>query len=115
MIIRIWLLASLLVQFSCGANTQSVSASVPITTSNQSIIRYDSIHHPVVARHGMVVTQNELASRVGQTILEQGGNAVDATVAIGFALAVTLPRAGNYRMVNTVITNNALIRSRYRY
>lgn len=95
MIIRIWLLASLLVQFSCGTNTQSVNTSAPITTSNQSIIRYDSIHHPVVAHHGMVVTQNELASRVGQTILEEGGNAVDAAVAIGFALAVTLPRAGN--------------------
>ena len=95
MIMRIWLLASLLVQFSCMANTQSVDIASPITTSNQTIIRYDSIHHPVVARHGMVVTQNELASRVGQNILEQGGNAIDATVAIGFALAVTLPRAGN--------------------
>jgi gamma-glutamyltranspeptidase/glutathione hydrolase len=50
---------------------------------------------PVVARHGMVVTQEAAASRVGLDILKRGGNAVDAAVAIGFALAVTLPRAGN--------------------
>ncbi len=50
---------------------------------------------PVVARHGMVVTQEAAASRVGLDILKRGGNAVDAAVAVGFALAVTLPRAGN--------------------
>ncbi len=50
---------------------------------------------PVVARHGMVVTQEATASRVGLDILKRGGNAVDAAVAVGFALAVTLPRAGN--------------------
>ena len=43
----------------------------------------------------MVVSQNEMATRVGVDILRQGGNAVDASVAVGFALAVTLPRAGN--------------------
>ncbi len=50
---------------------------------------------PVVAEHGMVVTQEAVASRVGLDILKRGGNAVDAAVAVGFALAVTLPRAGN--------------------
>ncbi len=50
---------------------------------------------PVVARHGMVVSQEAEASRVGLDILKRGGNAVDAAVAVGFALAVTLPRAGN--------------------
>ncbi len=49
---------------------------------------------PVVARHGMVVTQEAAASRVGRDVLRLGGNAVDAAVAVGFALAVTLPRAG---------------------
>lgn len=61
----------------------------------QPIIRYDTIHHPVEGRFGMVVSQNSIATSVGHTILAQGGNAVDAAVAVGFALAVTLPRAGN--------------------
>jgi len=51
--------------------------------------------HPVVARNAMVVSQEALASQVGAMVLRQGGNAVDAAVAIGFALAVTLPQAGN--------------------
>jgi gamma-glutamyltranspeptidase / glutathione hydrolase len=50
---------------------------------------------PVVARHGMIVSQEAAASRVGLDILKRGGNAIDAAVAVGFALAVTLPRAGN--------------------
>jgi gamma-glutamyltranspeptidase/glutathione hydrolase len=50
---------------------------------------------PVIATHGMVVTQEAEASRVGLDVLKRGGNAVDAAVAVGFALAVTLPRAGN--------------------
>jgi len=61
----------------------------------QPIIRYDSIHHPVKGRFGMVVSQNSIATSVGQGILAKGGSAVDAAVAVGFALAVTLPRAGN--------------------
>jgi gamma-glutamyltranspeptidase/glutathione hydrolase len=50
---------------------------------------------PVVARHGMVASQEARATRIGVEVLEQGGNAVDAAVAIGFALAVTHPQAGN--------------------
>lgn len=53
------------------------------------------IAQPVVQKHGMVSSQEALASKVGLEILKQGGNAVDAAVAVGFALAVTLPRAGN--------------------
>ena len=49
---------------------------------------------PVLARHGMVVTQEAAASRVGLEVVKRGGNAVDAAGAVGFALAVTLPRAG---------------------
>ncbi len=52
------------------------------------------IVHPVVARNGMVATSEALASRVGVDILKAGGNAIDAAVAIGFTLAVTLPGAG---------------------
>ncbi|MCC8966130.1 gamma-glutamyltransferase [Bradyrhizobium sp. Pear76] len=47
------------------------------------------------AEHGMVVAQEKLAARVGADVLRQGGNAVDAAVATGFAMAVTYPRAGN--------------------
>jgi gamma-glutamyltranspeptidase/glutathione hydrolase len=55
----------------------------------------DAIHHLVVGRHGMVVSQDAHATRVGHGVLVSGGNAFDAAVAVGFALAVTLPRAGN--------------------
>src|SRR5437868_12570087 len=49
----------------------------------------------VAARHAMVATQETRATRIGVQVLERGGNAVDAAVAIGFAMAVTYPRAGN--------------------
>jgi gamma-glutamyltranspeptidase/glutathione hydrolase len=51
--------------------------------------------HAVVAEHGMVVAQEKIAARLGADVLRRGGNAVDAAVATGFALAVTYPRAGN--------------------
>ncbi|MGP1720249.1 gamma-glutamyltransferase [Shewanella frigidimarina] len=50
---------------------------------------------PIYAKHGMVSSQEALASQIGVEILKQGGNAVDAAVAVAYALAVTLPRAGN--------------------
>src|ERR1700733_1191390 len=50
---------------------------------------------PVAAEHGMVVTAQHLATEVGVDILRKGGNAVDAAVAVGYALAVVYPAAGN--------------------
>jgi gamma-glutamyltranspeptidase/glutathione hydrolase len=50
---------------------------------------------PVRAQHGMVVAQEPFAADVGLAVLKNGGNAVDAAVAVGFALAVTHPQAGN--------------------
>ena len=63
--------------------------------AQQSYIDYLSPYHPTVSNKGMVVTQNNLSSDVGIEILNKGGNAIDAAVAVGFSLAVTLPRAGN--------------------
>lgn len=50
---------------------------------------------PVAAENGMVVTAQQLATRVGVDVLKDGGNAVDAAVAVGYALAVVYPAAGN--------------------
>lgn len=50
---------------------------------------------PVIGRNGMVTSREKMASQVGADILKAGGNAVDAGVAVGFALAVTYPQAGN--------------------
>jgi gamma-glutamyltranspeptidase / glutathione hydrolase len=50
---------------------------------------------PVKSRNGMVVSSSKLASIVGNEIFKKGGNAIDAAVAVGFALAVTYPSAGN--------------------
>lgn len=61
----------------------------------EAIYAENAIEHPVWAKNGMVASQEALASAIGRDILQQGGNAVDAAVAVGFALAVTLPRAGN--------------------
>ena len=61
-------------------------------------IKYDTsypIISPVYAKQGMVVSEQALASQVGLDILKRGGNAIDAAVAVGFALAVVLPNAGN--------------------
>ncbi len=55
----------------------------------------EAIFHPVIAKNGMVASQEELATEAGLEVLKEGGNAIDAAVTIGFTLAVTLPRAGN--------------------
>ena len=61
----------------------------------QTTLDYDNRIHPELAQDYMVVSQNHHSTDAGYQILKQGGNAIDAAVAVGFALAVTLPRAGN--------------------
>lgn len=83
-----------------GTGESKLSAQEYRTTAagQAAAAAYDSslpVFHPVVAERGMVASEQALASKVGLDILKAGGNAVDAAVAIGFALAVTLPNAGN--------------------
>lgn len=78
------------------SNADSVPmASNADTSTLIPIIDYKERFLPVIARSGMVVGPEQLAAEVGAQILRQGGNAIDAAVATGFALAVTYPRAGN--------------------
>ncbi|MCL2914264.1 gamma-glutamyltransferase [Shewanella corallii] len=87
-------LLSLSIPFAASANTGSVSV-LPLSLGNQAIFSYQATAQPEWAQNGMVASQEAVATQVGVDILKQGGNAVDAAVAVGFALAVTLPRAGN--------------------
>lgn len=66
-----------------------------ISQAQSPIFSSKALHHPVVAKNGMVASQHPLATQVGLEILQEGGNAIDAAVGVGFALAVVLPRAGN--------------------
>ena len=61
---------------------------MPLISANARLL-------PILAKNGMVSSQEHRASAIGADVLKRGGNAVDAAVAVGFALAVTLPRAGN--------------------
>lgn len=83
-----------LIGLSLGASALADITSNKIN-QDQAIYSQMAIHHPVWAKHGMVASQEALATKIGVDILKQGGNAIDAAVAVGYALAVTLPRAGN--------------------
>src|SRR5437588_8136818 len=80
--------AGLLAAVSFAAAQTAPPAPAPILTNTARFL-------PVVAKHGMVASQERRATHVGVEILKAGGNAVDAAVAVGFALAVTHPQAGN--------------------
>ena len=90
-------LLSVCVVFTVGnvplGSAQSTLPSMP--AADAPIIDYQNRYLPAYGRAGMVVSPEELAGEIGLDMLKQGGNAVDAAVATGFALAVTLPRAGN--------------------
>ncbi len=71
-------IATWLIVFGCVAGTAQAASPAPVAAEN-----------------GMVVTAQHLATRVGVDVLKDGGNAVDAAVAVGYALAVVYPAAGN--------------------
>ena len=83
-LVTIALLASLVAAIPAEAQRRNAYAPPPP----------DSIH-AVAAEHGLVVAQEKISAQIGADILRHGGNAIDAAVATGFAMAVTYPRAGN--------------------
>ncbi|KAB7615447.1 gamma-glutamyltransferase [Amylibacter sp. SFDW26] len=87
MITRRKLLATAAILTAANAST--------VLAQNAAILSGQDRFHPIVAENGMVAAQEKVAAQVGVDILKAGGNAVDASVAVAFALAVTLPRAGN--------------------
>ena len=84
--ILVWLALVLAAIPQAQAREQDRSAQAPLAAAAS---------HAVFAEHGMVVAQEKTAARIGADVLRRGGNAVDAAVATGFAMAVTYPRAGN--------------------
>ena len=82
---------SLIVSFSCVLTPPILAAT---QTKAAPLFEQQSRFHPALGKHAAVAAQELTAATVGRTILRRGGNAVDAAVAVGFALMVTLPRAG---------------------
>ncbi|WP_139510211.1 gamma-glutamyltransferase, partial [Escherichia coli] len=75
---------------SCFSTVAAPPAPSPVSYGVE-----EDVFHPVRAKQGMVASVDATATQVGVDILKEGGNAVDAAVAVGYALAVTHPQAGN--------------------
>jgi len=72
-----------------------LATSTVVSAQQTAIYGARDLVHPVFGQQGMVASQEALATEIGLEVLKKGGNAVDAAVSVAFALAVTLPRAGN--------------------
>ncbi|MDM0040459.1 gamma-glutamyltransferase [Variovorax sp. J22G21] len=81
-------------QYRCWTSGLRATVAAALTLAGAAHLHAAS-HAPVAAQNGMVVSAQHLASRVGVDVLKKGGNAVDAAVAVGYALAVVYPAAGN--------------------
>lgn len=81
---------ALLLGLACGIGETAVETTAPVPAWS-----LEGQARAAEGRHGMVVSGHGLASVAGARVLERGGNAIDAAVAVGFALAAVLPAAGN--------------------
>src|SRR5437868_14142267 len=99
---RRWVLpvVILLVAFCAPSAAQQLGRGSYTPSAAQSF-------NAVVAEHVMVVAQEKTAAAIGADILRRGGNAVDAAVATGFAMAVSYPRAGNIRGGRFMLVHSA--------
>ena len=87
---RFWRAAAVAALLAGGSFAAVATAPPPVSYGVE-----EDVFHPVRAQNGMVASVDAAATRVGVSVLKQGGNAVDAAVAGGYALAVTHPQAGN--------------------
>ena len=87
---RFWRAAAVAALLAGGSFAAVATAPPPVSYGVE-----EDVFHPVRAQNGMVASVDAAATRVGVSVLKQGGNAVDAAVAVGYALAVTHPQAGN--------------------
>ena len=106
---RFTLLLALLAVSACGT---AETAALPQQSAAQEIAfpdtwRYSADTEPITAPNGMVSTTDTLATRVGLQVLEDGGTAVDAAIAVSFALAVVQPQAGNIGGGGFMVTRTA--------
>ncbi len=83
------------IAFAAATALALTVAAGSVGAQQSAIFGARDLVHPVYGPNGMVASQEALATEIGLNVLQNGGNAVDAAVSVAFALAVTLPRAGN--------------------